>query len=285
MLDGDINKRRSTFYVSLPDEESTETEECSSTPSSKPLKKIQALVGLFRSPSGSTLASETQTKGTDRCTSDKRTCAHHVHYDKKILTQNEKQEICFNKTICNSDPLEHSDRFTKNQQVVINENSIPLNHDNNSDGVTHLRLSTDRKIKSSETSDRHRQLNKENRYSIEENNSFLIKNNKCLTLPNNLSPKMCLDFGKGKCKQREIVLSPQEPPKSKIVAGFNFIRRTNSTKLIRSPSLLKTLTAKCVDHGDEAKEALHKQYKDKKRRYIDDEDQGVHSGISFFFHR
>lgn len=126
--------------------------------------------------------------------------------------------------------------------------------------------------------------------------SFLEKSNKCVTLPNNLSAKMCLDFGseagnhnrKTLSKPREIALSPQDPPKtqsSKLAAGFSFIRRTHSTKLTRSPSLLKALTSKCVDHaetdvsGTTVSSRDHKE--ENRRKLLDDEDQAVLSGIIF----
>lgn len=121
---------------------------------------------------------------------------------------------------------------------------------------------------------------------LEDNTSQKVSP-KCVTLPNNLSAKSCLDYGEKKAAKtpREIALSPSEPPGRRLV-GFSFIRRTHSTKISRSPSLLKTLTSKCVDDGlnvikkDDLKD-------DNKKKLVEDEDQGVLSGMfklySFFY--
>lgn len=63
--------------------------------------------------------------------------------------------------------------------------------------------------------------------------------NKCITLPSGLSANACLEEGR-----KEITLWPLDPPRSRL-AGF--IRRTHSTKLTRSPSLLRTLASSCVE--------------------------------------
>lgn len=80
---------------------------------------------------------------------------------------------------------------------------------------------------------------------------------------------MCLEVGRDKKGPREIALSPLDPPKVRL-AGL--IRRTHSTKLSRSPSLLKALASKCVDH-----ETSPVAVQGPEREL--DEDQGVLSGM------
>lgn len=122
------------------------------------------------------------------------------------------------------------------------------------------------------------------------------KKAKCVTLPTNVSSKMCLDFGRSVnseprkrtplTKPREIALCPQDPPKtSGKLSGLNFIRRTHSTKLNRSPSLLKTLASKCVveNASPEIVQSIvpSPSSRAEESQYLDDEDPGILSGIIF----
>lgn len=276
MLDSDataagsceLGRRRSTFYVSLHDNEiSTKTEkQRSAAAGGKSTSKIQVLTGLFKSSSGHGLehieTSPTSSSSTSSSTSSSA---------RSVSQTPLRNEI----TRCHSHS--GSKLFDSSSTTVISS-SRSSNSSSSSEKTTaaHLKKLSD---------------------------SVVDKKSKCVTLPNNVSGKMCLDFGrsdssprrKNLSKPREIALCPQEPPKTQSSAsklGLSFIRRTHSTKLNRSPSILKTLAAKCVDNtspdatNSAGQSVQSRNHTDENQRLHqpEDEDPGVLSGIYFIFY-
>lgn len=317
----DQNRRRSTFYVSLndsPEGDSQNSEDYQNslkTQSSSSKKNI--LVGLFRSPSGldlgkhrsnsqhknsvssleslnrkleshfdddlnktscslSSVGSESDFSYVESYKDDTRNLSRRIRrreYSKKngYLLQSSLEKCSTpQKALAKTDlSYNSSDCKSKNSTQKMFK-PIALFDINKSN------FDTEKNVLSPTTKD----VSKRNSLLYLEDNSQKVSP-KCVTLPNNLSARSCLEYGEKKAaaKPREIALSPSEPPGRRLV-GFSFIRRTHSTKINRSPSLLKTLTSKCVDDG----QLLKKDYlnDDNKKKLMDDEDQGVLSGNEYY---
>lgn len=313
MLDAQIpepTRRRSTFYVSLTDSNDpndSTTEELKNSKVSVSLSaKKGLLAGLFRSPSGLDLGRNSKTKNgisSLESLNKKDTCEDELNKTScSISSIGSESDFSYNSLEHKEDTRilakrvrrrEYSKRTTHLLRNSLENCSTPsIKHISK----TELTYQRRHNLKPIELFD----INKTNFQSeknvlspivkeISKRNSMLnIEDTtpkyspKCVTLPNNLSAKAILEYSEKKAasKPREIALSPSEPPGRKLV-GFSFIRRTHSTKINRSPSLLKALTSKCVDDGQvQRREGLKE---DNKKRLIDDEDQGVLSGkmISF----
>lgn len=232
----ETGRRRSTFYVSLTDSECSNTppeKECRNPPSiSQRRNKTRALVSLFRSPDY-------------RNVSDSSECELHQS-DVDINSPNDLSQ--------KNSKMTHDKRVRKALCLFENhkrQSKLSTSFDS-ADKLS--KIKTERGSCGS--------LNK--RLSI--NTPELPSNStKCVTLPNNLSARMCLEVGRDRKGPREIALSPLDPPKVRLTS---LIRRTHSTKLSRSPSLLKALASKCVDQST-SPIAIQNQ---------EDEDQGVLSG-------
>lgn len=320
MLDAQIPeapRRRSTFYVSLGDSgetENTSSEECRHSTSSGNNTKKSLLSGLFRSPSGLDLGRNS--KSTNKNITSLESLNKKLDYDDELNKTNCSlssigSESDFSYTSLENCSKEDSRILAKrirrreyskrnahllrnsleNCSTPTKKQIIPDLSYNSSDyksvqksikpielfKINKSHIDSDKNVLSPTTK------------SVSKRNSMLTIEDrtpkyspKCVTLPNNLSAKTCLDYGEKKAapKPREIALSPAEPPGRRL-AGFSFIRRTHSTKINRSPSLLKALTSKCVDDGHLQKKDSVKD--DNKKKLIDDEDQAVLSGMLMAF--
>lgn len=314
MLDAqipEVGRRRSTFYVSLTEGEAEQNgEECRSTKSAK----RSLLAGLFRSPSGLDLGrnrSNSAQKGISSleslnkkldysCDEDllNKTAFSLSSFDSESDYSHNSLESCHKedssrvllaKRVKKRDYYKRNSHLLRNSLENCSKDSTPLSKIDLSRTSSDCVKQTNRlrpffDLNKSPSFDADKNVLSPKTKQVSKRTSVLHLEDsvpkyspKCVTLPNNLSAKTCLDFGEKKAasRPREIALSPQEPPGRRLV-GFSFIRRTHSTKITRSPSLLKALTSRCVDDGQVQKKEERKE--ENRRKLIDDEDQAILSG-------